>query len=152
MIGIEGSAYLRPDPKMDLSIHPYQMTTRKFLASLFVRLVFAYNCCVAQAKLAEEADDAFKKGFYFNAIELYKKAYTVEKKASTKAESDLQGAVKPTARSVIRSKRPSGTKRPTRPSTPIPVTYLYIGDMLEAARQVCRGHRFIQSVQGEEAE
>jgi hypothetical protein len=27
-----------------------------------------------------------RKGFYFNAIELYKKAYTVEKKASTKAD------------------------------------------------------------------
>ncbi|MFN3876482.1 MAG: hypothetical protein ACK4L7_11290, partial [Flavobacteriales bacterium] len=37
-------------------------------------------------RLADEAHDAYRKGFYFNAIELFKKAYTVEKKAATKAE------------------------------------------------------------------
>ena len=61
------------------------MITRKLLASLAFSFLFMASA-VAQGKLAEEADDAFKKGFYFNAIELYKKAYTVEKKASTKAE------------------------------------------------------------------
>ncbi len=48
-------------------------------------LLFTTNV-MAQGKLAEEADAAYGSGFYFNAIELYKKAYTVEKKASTKAE------------------------------------------------------------------
>jgi peptidoglycan-associated lipoprotein len=61
------------------------MTTRKILATLFVSLLCS-TAAVAQGRLAEEADAAFDKGFYFNAIELYKKAYTVEKKASTKAE------------------------------------------------------------------
>lgn len=40
---------------------------------------------MAQSKQAEEADDAFKKGFFYNSIELYKKAYTTEKQASEKA-------------------------------------------------------------------
>ncbi|MEO8589989.1 MAG: OmpA family protein [Flavobacteriales bacterium] len=61
------------------------MTTRKFLASILVCFLFS-TVAMAQGRLADEADDAFTKGFYFNAIELYKKAYTVEKKASVKAE------------------------------------------------------------------
>lgn len=61
------------------------MITRILLAVLAIGLSFP-TTLMAQGKLAEEADDAYGKGFYFNAIELYKKAYTVEKKASTKAE------------------------------------------------------------------
>lgn len=61
------------------------MTTRKFLASLIVSILFS-TIAMGQGRLAVEADDAFAKGFYFNAIELYKKAYTVEKKAAVKAE------------------------------------------------------------------
>jgi peptidoglycan-associated lipoprotein len=61
------------------------MTTRKILATLFVSFLCT-TAVLAQGRLAEEADLAFDKGFYFNAIELYKKAYTVEKKAGTKAE------------------------------------------------------------------
>ncbi|MEZ4807586.1 MAG: OmpA family protein [Flavobacteriales bacterium] len=60
------------------------MTIRKILASLSLALLCTTSA-MAQSKLAEEADEAFNKGFYFNAIELYKKAYTVEKKASDKA-------------------------------------------------------------------
>lgn len=61
------------------------MITRKILATLVISLVCTTSI-LAQGRLAEEADMAYQKGFYFNAIELYKKAYTVEKKASTKAE------------------------------------------------------------------
>jgi len=39
----------------------------------------------AQKKHAAEADTSFARGFYYNAIEQYKKAYTVEKKADEKA-------------------------------------------------------------------
>ncbi|MBK8498134.1 MAG: OmpA family protein [Flavobacteriales bacterium] len=62
------------------------MITRKILASLTLCLLFSSAALGQTGRLAEEADDAFKKGYYFNAIELYKKAYTVEKKAATKAE------------------------------------------------------------------
>ncbi|MBK7754339.1 MAG: OmpA family protein [Flavobacteriales bacterium] len=56
----------------------------KFLACLSAGLLIS-TVAMGQSKLAEEADAAFSKGYYFNAIELYKKAYTVEKKASDKA-------------------------------------------------------------------
>jgi peptidoglycan-associated lipoprotein len=60
------------------------MSIRKILACL--SLCLCATLASAQ-KLAKEADENFKKGFYFNAIELYKKAYTTEaKKASDKAE------------------------------------------------------------------
>lgn len=67
-----------------LSIHA--MTTRKILASLAACLLFSTVAMAQGGRLADEADDAYNKGFYFNAIELYKKAYTVEKKAPVKAE------------------------------------------------------------------
>ena len=60
------------------------MSTRKFWISFTFSTLFA-TVTFAQGKLAEEADAAYKDGFYFNAIELYKKAYTMEKKASDKA-------------------------------------------------------------------
>lgn len=62
------------------------MITRKILASLVLCLLTTATAFAQGNRLAQEADDAYKKGFYFNAIELYKKAYTVEKKATTKAE------------------------------------------------------------------
>lgn len=65
---------------------PQQMITRKFLSSLLLTFCFSTIAMAQAGRLAEEADDAFNKGFFFNAIELYKKAYTVEKKASVKAE------------------------------------------------------------------
>ncbi len=105
------------------------MTTRKILTSLFVTIVFA-TTAAAQGKLAEEADDAFNKGFYFNAIELYKKAYTVEKKASTKAELIFK---------VGESYRAIGDpqqaevwyEKANKAQYTDPITYLYIGDMLK---------------------
>lgn len=56
----------------------------QFLAFLGLGLFMSIPA-FGQNKTAEEADAAFQKGFYFNAIELYKKAYTTEKKASDKA-------------------------------------------------------------------
>jgi peptidoglycan-associated lipoprotein len=105
------------------------MTIRKILASLFVSLLFV-TTAVAQGKLAEEADDAFKKGFYFNAIELYKKAYTVEKKASTKAElifkvGEAYKAIGDPEQAAV------WYEKANKAQYTDPVTYLYIGDMLK---------------------
>jgi peptidoglycan-associated lipoprotein len=60
------------------------MSLRKILACISFSL-FCTTLVLAQGKQSEEADDAFKAGQYFNAIEMYKKAYTLEKKASDKA-------------------------------------------------------------------
>ncbi|MBL7952818.1 MAG: OmpA family protein [Flavobacteriales bacterium] len=105
------------------------MTTRKLLASLFVSIVFV-STAAAQSKLAEEADDAFKKGFYFNAIELYKKAYTVEKKASTKAElifkvGEAYRAIGDPQQAAV------WYEKANKAQYTDPITYLYIGDMLK---------------------
>lgn len=62
------------------------MTTRKFLAGIALGLLTSLTAVAQGNRLANEADEAYRRGFYFNAIELYKKAYTVEKKAATKAE------------------------------------------------------------------
>jgi peptidoglycan-associated lipoprotein len=61
------------------------MSVRKFLACFTFSLLCS-TLAVAQEKRAEEADATFKAGRYFNAIELYKVAYTKEDKASAKAE------------------------------------------------------------------
>lgn len=105
------------------------MTTRKLLASLFVSILFV-SSAAAQSKLADEADDAFKKGFYFNAIELYKKAYTVEKKASTKAElifkvGEAYRAIGDPQQAAV------WYDKANKAQYTDPITYLYIGDMLK---------------------
>lgn len=104
------------------------MITRNILATLSLTLLFA-GSTMAQSKQAEEANDAFSKGFYFNAIELYKKAYTVEKKASTKAELIFK---------VAESYRMLGDmqqaeqwyERANKAQYPDPITYFYIGESL----------------------
>ena len=103
------------------------MITRKILACLTLCLLFT-NMAVAQGRLAEEADDAFQKGFYFNAIELYKKAYTVEKKAAVKAELIFK---------VAESYRTLGDvqqaqvwyEKANKAQYTDPVTYFWIGEM-----------------------
>jgi len=60
------------------------MSMRKFVACFTFVLVCVAGA-MAQSKQAEEADEAFNKGFFYNAIEMYKKAYTTEKKAGEKA-------------------------------------------------------------------
>lgn len=104
------------------------MRTSKFLACL--AFLLSSVVAVGQSRLAEEADDAFKKGFYYNAIELYKKAYTVEKKASTKAElifkvGEAYRALGDPAQCEV------WYEKANRAQYPDPVTYLYIGDALK---------------------
>ena len=74
--------YIRPAQTGPLTDTP--MSTRKIVTCLSL-VLFCTSSAWAQGKLSEEADAAYKAGYYFNAIELYKKAYTVEKKASEKA-------------------------------------------------------------------
>ena len=71
------------------------MTCRSFFNHLHMKLVkiFTFSAIIlllsvqaqAQKKHTAEADTSFARGFYYNAIEQYKKAYTVEKKANEKA-------------------------------------------------------------------
>ena len=111
------------------TLHQDQMITRKLLASLALGILFS-TVAVAQGKLAEEADQAFQKGFYFNAIELYKKAYTVEKQASRKAELIFM---------VAESYRALGDneqaeiwyEKANKAQYPDPITYFYIGEALK---------------------
>lgn len=58
--------------------------TGKILACLGLSMCF--TTAVLGQKHTKEADDAFEKGFYFNAVELYKNAYSKERTASAKAE------------------------------------------------------------------
>ena len=105
------------------------MSMRNLLTTIGLGLLFS-TASMAQGKLAEEADDAFNKGFYFNAIELYKKAYTVEKKASTKAELIFK---------VGESYRALGDMeqaeiwydKANKAQYPEPITYYWIGESLK---------------------
>lgn len=105
------------------------MTIRKILACLSVGVMFPLTG-LAQGKLAVEADDAFQKGFYYNAIELYKKAYTVEKKASEKAVLIYK---------VAESYRILGDAqqaevwydKANKAQYPDPITYYWIGESLK---------------------
>jgi peptidoglycan-associated lipoprotein len=56
----------------------------KVIVTLVVTLIFSINA-MAQKNFSVEADNAFKSKQYFNAIELYKKAYTKAKKKEEKA-------------------------------------------------------------------
>ena len=58
--------------------------TLKTIVTFVVTLMFSVNV-MAQKNFALEADNAFKSKQYFNAIELYKKAYTKAKKKEDKA-------------------------------------------------------------------
>jgi peptidoglycan-associated lipoprotein len=105
------------------------MITRKFLAGLFLSLLCT-TAAMGQSKLAEEADEAYSKGYFYNAIELYKKAYTVEKKASLKAELIFK---------VAESYRALGDAeqaevwydKANKAQYTDPITYYWIGEMLK---------------------
>ncbi len=56
----------------------------KVLVTLIVTLTFSVNS-MAQKNFSADADIAFSNKQYFNAIELYKKAYTKAKKKEDKA-------------------------------------------------------------------
>ncbi|MFY9310283.1 MAG: OmpA family protein [Bacteroidia bacterium] len=58
--------------------------TTKVIVTFVATLVFSVNA-MAQKNFAVEADNSFNNKQYFNAIELYKKAYTKAKKKEDKA-------------------------------------------------------------------
>lgn len=105
------------------------MSMRKFLACLTLSMLCA-TVAMAQGKDAQEADDAFKKGFYFNAIELYKKAYTTEKKASEKAV--LIFKVGEAYRALGDAQNAQvWYEKANKAQYPDPITYYYIGEALK---------------------
>ncbi|MBL7964057.1 MAG: OmpA family protein [Flavobacteriales bacterium] len=92
--------------------------------------MLATSVVMGQNREAKEAEEAFKRGFYFNAIELYKKAYTVEKKASAKAElifkvGECYRALGDAAQAEV------WYDKANKAQYSDPVTYLYLGDMLK---------------------
>jgi peptidoglycan-associated lipoprotein len=105
------------------------MITRKILGSLLVSLLFT-TAAFAQSRLAEEADQAFSKGFYFNAIELYKKAYTVEKKASTKAELIFKVAESYRALGDVHQAQ-VWYEKANKAQYDDPISYFYVAEMLK---------------------
>jgi peptidoglycan-associated lipoprotein len=61
------------------------MSTKRTMACLTLVAALGSGAW-AQSKAGEEAAAAYNKGFYFNAIDLYKKAFTMERSAAAKAE------------------------------------------------------------------
>lgn len=105
------------------------MSMRKFLACLTLSTLCA-TVAMAQGKDAKEADDAFNKGLYFNAIELYKKAYTTEKKASEKAV--LIFKVGEAYRALGDAQNAQvWYEKANKAQYPDPITYYYIGEALK---------------------
>ncbi|MFT3883881.1 MAG: OmpA family protein [Flavobacteriales bacterium] len=102
---------------------------RKLLAfSVFSML--CVSVAMAQGKQSVEAEEAFKKGFYFNAIELYKKAYTQEKKASDKAAlifkvGECYRVLGDAANAQV------WYEKANKAQYPDPITYYYIGEALK---------------------
>ena len=103
------------------------------MRKLLVGFTFVFACAtgvMAQGKQAEEANVAFQKGFFYNAIELYKKAYTTEKKASEKAALIFK---------VAEAYRALGDapnaevwyEKANKAQYADPITYYYIGEALK---------------------
>jgi peptidoglycan-associated lipoprotein len=67
------------------------MKFTKLLAGIVVALLFSTNV-MAQKNFSKDADNAFKNKEYFNAMELYKKAYPKAKKKEDKAYIIFQTA------------------------------------------------------------
>lgn len=105
------------------------MSTRKFWISFTFSTLFA-TVTFAQGKLAEEADAAYKDGFYFNAIELYKKAYTMEKKASEKAAHIFKVGECYRALGDAQSAQ-VWYEKANKAQYADPITYFYIGEALK---------------------
>ncbi len=105
------------------------MITQRSLIVLVLCTLFS-PVLLAQNKVAEEADVAFEKGFYFNAIELYKKAYTVEKQASVKAELVFKVAE---AYRMLGDAEQAEVwyEKANKAQYTDPITYYWIGEMLK---------------------
>lgn len=58
---------------------------KKIFSILSITVLFINAAVYAQKNYIKSADEALKYGQYFNAIELYKQAYTKAKKPDTKA-------------------------------------------------------------------
>ncbi|MBK7555869.1 MAG: OmpA family protein [Flavobacteriales bacterium] len=105
------------------------MSTRKILAFLSVTLLFA-GSAVAQSKLAKEADDAFREGYYYNATELYKKAFVTESKMAVKSE--LIFKVGECYRMLGDAQQAEvWYEKANKAQYPDPITYYYIGEALK---------------------
>ncbi len=105
------------------------MSMRKTLACISFSL-FCATMVLAQGKQSVEADDAFKAGQYFNAIEMYKKAYTLEKKASDKAAlifkvGECYRALGDAANAQV------WYEKANKAQYTDPITYYYIGEALK---------------------
>ncbi len=105
------------------------MSMRKTLACISFSL-FCTTLVLAQGKQSVEADDAFKAGQYFNAIEMYKKAYTLEKKASDKAAlifkvGECYRALGDAANAQV------WYEKANKAQYTDPITYYYIGEALK---------------------
>ncbi len=109
------------------------MTKRNILTTIGLGLLFT-TASMAQGKLAEEADDAFSKGFYYSAIELYKKAYTSEKKATAKAELIFRVGESYRALGDM-EQAASWYDRANRAQYPEPITYYWIAEALRQQGQ-----------------
>jgi len=105
------------------------MSTRKFWTSIAFCTLFT-TVSFAQSNLAKEADAAYKDGFYFNAIELYKKAYTTEKKASDKATYIFKVGECYRALGDAQSAQ-VWYEKANKAQYPDPITYFYIGEALK---------------------
>jgi peptidoglycan-associated lipoprotein len=105
-----------------------QMTTRKILLGVLCGL-FIGTAAMAQ-KTAEEAQDAFNKGYFHNAVELYKKAYTSARKPSEKAEYIFMVAESYRALGDMEQAQIWYDKA-NRIQYPDPVTYYWIGESLK---------------------
>lgn len=105
------------------------MSTWKFMTGSLCAMLLS-TTALGQGKLDEEADEAFKNGFYFNAIELYKKAYTMEKKASEKAALIFKVGE---CYRVLGDAQQAEVwyEKANKAQYPDPITYLYIGEALK---------------------
>ncbi|MBS1936568.1 MAG: PD40 domain-containing protein [Bacteroidetes bacterium] len=106
------------------------MIQPKKLLTCAAFMLFCTIGAFAQGKQTEEADAAFKKGFFFDAIELYKKAYTTEKKASDKAKvifkiGEVYRAMGDAENAQV------WFEKANKAQYPDPITYFYIGQALK---------------------
>lgn len=103
------------------------MSLMKYLTSIC--LVLVVGSCFGQ-KHAEEAAEALQKGFYYSAIELYKKAYTTEKDAKEKAQ--LIFMIGECYRALGNAPQQQvWYEKANKARYEDPITYLYIGEALK---------------------
>ena len=110
------------------------MSLMKYLTSIC--LVLVVGSCFGQ-KHAEEAAEALQKGFYYSAIELYKKAYTTEKDAKEKAQlifmiGECYRALGDAPQQQVWYEKANKARYED------PITYLYIGEAADLAARLAK--------------